>query len=232
RGVRVIRVDDTGAPGDPYEDFLGTGSADPVESGLEDEEETISINYTSGTTGRPKGVMYTHRGAYMNAIGEILETGMTFGTRYLWTLPMFHCNGWCFPWAVTAVPGVHICLRRVDAGRLGDMLDTMGVTHYNGAPTVHIGVVNHPTAHRLDRSVTATVAGAPPSPTLLAKLKELNFRPVHVYGLTETYGPHTARGRPAEGDARPPDEQALPGARHGTREGAPDAVAAARGVRG
>src|SRR6266403_1615037 len=178
------------------------------EIGLEDEEETISINYTSGTTGRPKGVMYTHRGAYMNAIGEILETGMTFGTRYLWTLPMFHCNGWCFPWAVTAVAGVHICLRRVDPGRIWEMLDTMGVTHYNGAPTVHIGVVNHPTAHRLDRSVTATVAGAPPSPTLLAKLKELNFRPVHVYGLTETYGPHTVCGWHPEWDARPLDEQA------------------------
>src|SRR5438309_1589186 len=215
RGVRVIRVDDTGAPGDPYEDFLGTGSADPVASGLEDEEETISINYTSGTTGRPKGVMYTHRGAYMNAIGEILETGMTFGTRYLWTLPMFHCNGWCFPWAVTAVAGVHLCLRRVDPGRIWEMLDTMGVTHYNGAPTVHIGVVNHPTAHRLDRSVTATVAGAPPSPTLLAKLKELNFRPVHVYGLTETYGPHTVCGWHPEWDARPLDEQARLAARQG-----------------
>ena len=215
RGVRVIRVDDTGAPGDPYEDFLGTGSADPVESGLEDEEETISINYTSGTTGRPKGVMYTHRGAYMNAIGEILETGMTFGTRYLWTLPMFHCNGWCFPWAVTAVAGVHICLRKVDPGRIWEMLDTMGVTHYNGAPTVHIGVVNHPAAHRLDRSVTATVAGAPPSPTLLAKLKELNFRPVHVYGLTETYGPHTVCGWHPEWDARPLDEQARLAARQG-----------------
>jgi acyl-CoA synthetase (AMP-forming)/AMP-acid ligase II len=215
RGVRVIRVDDTGRPGDPYEDFLHTGSDDPVESWLEDEEETISINYTSGTTGRPKGVMYTYRGAYMNAIGEMLETGMTFGTRYLWTLPMFHCNGWCFPWAVTAVAGMHICLRRVEAGRIWEMLDTMGVTHYNGAPTVHIGVVNHPTAHRLDRTVTVTVAGAPPSPTLLAKMKELNLRPVHVYGLTETYGPHTVCGWHPEWDALPLDEQARLAARQG-----------------
>ncbi|MGH7384813.1 MAG: AMP-binding protein, partial [Candidatus Rokuibacteriota bacterium] len=102
-GVRVVRVDDTGAAGDPYEDFLAGGSPEPVESWLEDEEETISINYTSGTTGRPKGVMYAHRGAWMNAVGEIIETGMTFDTKYLWTLPMFHCNGWCFTWAVTAV---------------------------------------------------------------------------------------------------------------------------------
>src|SRR5205807_841776 len=198
-----------------FEHLLGTGSDEDPGPPLLDEEETIAIDYTSGTTGRPKGVMYTHRGAYMNAIGEILETGMTFGTRYLWTLPMFHCNGWCFPWAVTAVAGVHLCLRRVDPGRIWEMLDTMGVTHYNGAPTVHIGVVNHPTAHRLDRSVTATVAGAPPSPTLLAKLKELNFRPVHVSGLTETYGPHTVCGWHPEWDARPLDEQARLAARQG-----------------
>ena len=114
--LRVVRVDDTGAPGDPYEDFLAQGSTDPVPSCLEDEEETISINYTSGTTGRPKGVMYTYRGAYLNALGEVIETGMTFSTRYLWTLPMFHCNGWCFTWGVTSVAGTHVCLRRVDPG--------------------------------------------------------------------------------------------------------------------
>ncbi|MGH7368369.1 MAG: AMP-binding protein, partial [Candidatus Rokuibacteriota bacterium] len=94
KGVRVVRVDDTGAVGDPYEDFLAAGSPEAVESWLEDEEETISINYTSGTTGRPKGVMYSHRGVWVNAVGEMVETGMTFDTRYLWTLPMFHCNGW------------------------------------------------------------------------------------------------------------------------------------------
>ena len=104
---------------------------------------------------------------------------------------MFHCNGWCFTWGVTAVGGTHICLRRVEPGRIWELLESEGVTHYNGAPTVQIGVVNHPSAHRLARPVTVTVAGAPPSPTLLAKLRELNLRPVHVYGLTETYGPHT-----------------------------------------
>jgi fatty-acyl-CoA synthase len=163
--MRVVRVDDTGAAGDPYEDFLAKGKPEPVESWLEDEEETIAINYTSGTTGRPKGVMYSARGAYMNAIGELIESGMNFDTRYLWTLPMFHCNGWCFTWAVTAVGGTHICLRRVESGRIWDLLESESVTHYNGAPTVQIGVVNDPKARKLERSVTVTVAGAPVSST-------------------------------------------------------------------
>jgi fatty-acyl-CoA synthase len=214
-GLKIVRVDDTGAAGDPYEDFLSTGAPGPVESWLESEEEMLAINYTSGTTGRPKGVMYSHRGAYVNAIGEILETAMTWDTQYLWTLPMFHCNGWCFTWAVTAVGGTHHCLRKVDPGVVWDALDHAGITHYNGAPTVQIGVVNHPKAHRLTRQVTVTVAGAPPSPTLLARLKELNFRPVHVYGLTETYGPHTVCEWHAEWDALPPEEQARLAARQG-----------------
>jgi fatty-acyl-CoA synthase len=214
-GLRVIRIDDTGAPGDPYEDFLAAASPEPVETWLEDEDETIAINYTSGTTGRPKGVMYSHRGAYLNAIGEVLETGMTFDSRYLWTLPMFHCNGWCFTWGVTAMAAVNICLRRVDPGRVWELIDREGVTHYNGAPTVQIGIVNDPRAHRLDRPVTVTVAGAPPSPTLLARLRELNFRPVHVYGLTETYGPHTVCGWNPAWDALPADEQARLAARQG-----------------
>ena len=213
--LKVVRVDDTGAAGDPYEDFLAGGSPGPVDSWLEDEEETISINYTSGTTGRPKGVMYTYRGVYLNALGELIESGMGFDTRYLWTLPMFHCNGWCFTWGVTAVAGTHICLRRVEPGRIWELLDSERVTHYNGAPTVQIGVVNHPTAHRLEHPVTVTVAGAPPSPTLLARLKDLNFRPVHVYGLTETYGPHTVCEWHPEWDALPAEEQAQRAARQG-----------------
>jgi fatty-acyl-CoA synthase len=213
--LRIVRVDDTGAPGDPYEDFLAAGSPARGESSLADEEEPIAINYTSGTTGRPKGVIYSHRGAYLNAIGELIESGMSFDTRYLWTLPMFHCNGWCFTWAVTAVAGTHVCLRRVEPGRIWELLDTEGVTHYNGAPTVQIGVVNHPAAHRLERPVTVTVAGAPPSPTLLARLKELHLRPVHVYGLTETYGPHTVCEWQAEWDALPLEEQAQRAARQG-----------------
>jgi len=102
-GLRVVRIDDTGSPEDPYEQFLAAGSPEPLKSWLEDEEETISINYTSGTTGNPKGVMYTYRGAYLNALTEVIETGLNSDSVYLWTLPMFHCNGWCFTWAVTAV---------------------------------------------------------------------------------------------------------------------------------
>ena len=190
-GVTVIRCDDTGVPGDPYEEFLAGASPVRPASWLEHEEETISINYTSGTTGRPKGVQYTYRGAYLNALNEVIVAGLGNDSAYLWTLPMFHCNGWCFPWAVTAVAARHVTMRAVDPGLIWELIDGEGVTHYNGAPTVQLMVVNHPRAHRLERAVTAMVAAAPPSPTLLARMSELNFRIVHVYGLTETYGPIT-----------------------------------------
>ncbi|HTO13944.1 MAG TPA: acyl--CoA ligase family protein [Candidatus Binatia bacterium] len=214
-GLTVIRVDDTGAAGDPYEDFLAAQSAEPCEPWLADEMETLSINYTSGTTGRPKGVMIHHRGAYLNAMGEVIETGMTFASTYLWTLPMFHCNGWCFTWGVTAMSGTHVCLRRVDPSRIWDLIDAEGITHYCGAPTVQIGIVNDPKAHALARPVTCAVAGAPPSPTLLGRLKELGFRPVHVYGLTETYGPHTVCAWNGEWDRLPVEEMAQKAARQG-----------------
>ena len=190
-GVTVIRCTGTGGPADPYEQFLAGGSASRPPSWLEHEEETISINYTSGTTGRPKGVQYTYRGAYLNALGEVIHAGMSADSVYLWTLPMFHCNGWCFPWAVTAVAARHVTLRAVDPDLIWDLIDHEGVTHYNGAPTVQLMILNHPRAHRLDRPVTAMVAAAPPSPTLLGRMSELNLRVVHVYGLTETYGPIT-----------------------------------------
>ncbi|HVD88671.1 MAG TPA: AMP-binding protein, partial [Jatrophihabitantaceae bacterium] len=187
----VVRCDDTGAAGCPYEALLAGASPDDPAVPLADEEEPISINYTSGTTGRPKGVQYTHRGAYLNAMAECVVAGLSPESAYLWTLPMFHCNGWCFPWAVTAVAARHVTMRAVDPGLIWELIDGEGVTHYNGAPTVQLMVVNHPRAHRLERAVTAMVAAAPPSPTLLARMSELNFRIVHVYGLTETYGPIT-----------------------------------------
>jgi fatty-acyl-CoA synthase len=190
-GLTVIRCAGTGGPADPYEEFLAGGSPDRPATWLEHEEETISINYTSGTTGRPKGVQYTYRGAYLNALSEVIVAGMNADSVYLWTLPMFHCNGWCFPWAVTAAAARHVTLRAVDPQRVWELIDGEGVTHYNGAPTVQLMIINHPRAHRLDRPVTAMVAAAPPSPTLLARMSELNFRIVHVYGLTETYGPIT-----------------------------------------
>jgi fatty-acyl-CoA synthase len=190
-GVTVIRCADTGDAEDPYGQFLAGASPLLPESWLEDEEETISINYTSGTTGQPKGVQYTYRGAYLNALSEVIVAGMSPDSVYLWTLPMFHCNGWCFPWAVTAVAARHVALRAVDPDLVWQLIDAEGVTHYNGAPTVQLMIINHPKAHRLERPVTAMVAASPPSPTLLARMSELNFRIVHVYGLTETYGPIT-----------------------------------------
>jgi fatty-acyl-CoA synthase len=190
-GLTVVRCADTGTAEDPYEAFLAAASPAVPESWLEHEEETISVNYTSGTTGRPKGVQYTYRGAYLNALNEVIVAGLSADSVYLWTLPMFHCNGWCFPWAVTAVAARHVTMRTVDPERVWALIDDEGVTHYNGAPTVHLMIINHPRAHRVERQVTALVAAAPPSPTLLAAMRELNFRVVHVYGLTETYGPIT-----------------------------------------
>lgn len=215
---QVVRINDTGlssALDDPYEQFLAAGSPEPVTSWLEDEEETISINYTSGTTGNPKGVMYTYRGAYLNALAEVIETGLNSSSVYLWTLPMFHCNGWCFTWAVTAVGGTHVCLRKIDPGQVWTLFETEAVTHFNGAPTVQIFLVNHPNAHRLDRQITVTIAGAPPSPTLLGQMKGLNFRPIHVYGLTETYGPITVCAWHDEWNTLPEAEQARLLARQG-----------------
>jgi fatty-acyl-CoA synthase len=189
-GATVIGYDDRD-PDNRYEQFLSGASGELPDSWLEDEEETISINYTSGTTGQPKGVQYTYRGAYLNALSEVIVAGLSPQSVYLWTLPMFHCNGWCFPWAVTAVAATHVLLRAVDPDVVWKLIDREGVTHYNGAPTVQLMIINHPKAHRLEQPVTAMVAASPPSPTLLARLAELNFRIVHVYGLTETYGPIT-----------------------------------------
>ncbi len=204
----VVRVDDTGEPGDPYEDLLAGGSPEPLESMLADEEETIAIDYTSGTTGQPKGVMYSHRGAYLNAVSGALMAGLRPDSAFLWTLPMFHCNGWCFTWGVTAAGGRHVCLRRVEPGAVWDLLAREDVTHYNAAPTVQIAIANHDEIRPLEREVLTCIGGAPPSPTLLARLEELGIRAVHTYGLTETYGPATVC-EPQDGwDELPLDEQA------------------------
>jgi fatty-acyl-CoA synthase len=206
--VSVVRVDDTGAPDDPYESFLAEGSPEPLASVLEDENDAISINYTSGTTGTPKGAVYHHRGAYLNALGEVIETRMTPESVFLWTLPMFHCNGWCFTWAVTAVGGRHVCLRKVDPGRIWDLIEEQAVTHYNAAPTVQTSLIGHAKAHRLGREVISCVSGSPPSQELFAGLRQLGITPVHVYGATELYGPYMICEPQPEWSKLPLDEQA------------------------
>lgn len=214
-GIPVVRIADTGAPDDPYEAFLTAGVPEPVESWLEDEEEIITINYTSGTTGHPKGVMYAHRGAYLGAIAQVIEARLNSDSVYLWTLPMFHCNGWCYTWAVTVVGGTHICLRKFDLQLVWELLETEGVTQYNGAPTLNIMLINHPQAHRLKQPVTVVIGGAPPSPTLLAQMQALNLHPIHAYGLTETYGPIALCEWHSEWDELALNEQARLMARQG-----------------
>jgi fatty-acyl-CoA synthase len=213
-GLEVVGVGD-GSGGDRYEQLLRSGDRGGVPSQLVDEEEPIAIDYTSGTTGQPKGVVYTYRGAYLNALGEVIEAELGHGPVYLWTLPMFHCNGWCFPWAVTAAAGTHVCLRQVDPEEIWRLFREERVTHYCGSPTVHAALVNHPDAAALEHPVTALIAAAPPSPTLLARLEELNIRVVHVYGLTETYGPHTVCALPDDWDAMDSAQRARLLARQG-----------------
>jgi fatty-acyl-CoA synthase len=172
-----------------YSEFLARGTEEPLSWSVSDELAPIAVNYTSGTTGRPRGVIYTHRGAYLNCFGEIIHSRHDENSVYLWTLPMFHCSGWCTTWSLTAIGGTHVCLREVRGDAIWQQLREHGVTHLNAAPTVVSAVLNAPEAGPLTRPVLITTAGAPPSPTTIGHMEQMGFQIVHVYGLTETYGP-------------------------------------------
>jgi len=197
RKLLVIDIDDPLAEGGEllgemdYEALLAEGDPTYAWSMPADEWQAISLNYTSGTTGNPKGVVYHHRGACLNAIGNVTAWAMPHHPVYLWTLPMFHCNGWCFPWTVTAMAGTHVCLRRVEARAIFEAIAEHGVTHLCGAPIVMGMLVNAGKEDRLElpRKVRMMTAGAPPPAAILERMEDLGFEVIHVYGLTESYGP-------------------------------------------
>ena len=202
-----------------YEDFLRRGDAAFAWPMPGDEWDAISLNYTSGTTGRPKGVVYHHRGAQLLAVGNVLSAGMGKHPVYLWTLPMFHCNGWCFPWTVTAQAGTHVCLRAVRGNAMWDLMARESVTHMCGAPIIMATLLGTPDAEKkpLPRQVQFVVAGAPPPAAVLAAMKEAGFAVCHVYGLTECYGPSVVNEWNSDWDAQPAADQAALMSRQGVR---------------
>jgi fatty-acyl-CoA synthase len=195
--IQVIDIVDAQGPGGKrlgtadFEQFIADGDPGFDWKHPDDEWRAISLNYTSGTTGNPKGVVYHHRGAYLNALSNIIDWGMPRHAVYLWTLPMFHCNGWCFPWTMAANAGTNVCLRRVEAKPILDAIREHGVTHYCGAPIVHAMLINAPDEWKqgIRQKVSCLVAAAAPPASVIEGMQRMGFDITHVYGLTETYGP-------------------------------------------
>ncbi len=210
-GARLGEID--------YEALLAEGDPEWRGVPVAEEWQAIALNYTSGTTGNPKGVVYHHRGAYLNALGNALVWNMPHHPVYLWTLPMFHCNGWCFPWTITAVAGTHVCLRRVEAKAIFAAIADHGVDHFCGAPIVLNMLIHAAPEDRqpFPHTVKVMTAAAPPPPSTLQAMEAAGFRVTHVYGLTECYGPAVVCAWHEEWDALPPEEQAAKKARQGVR---------------
>jgi len=222
----VIDVDDIEYGGEgqrlgelDYEAFIGESTADFVRQYPQDEWDSIALNYTSGTTGNPKGVVYHHRGAYLNAVCNALVWNMPRHAVYLWALPMFHCNGWCFPWTLAAVSGTNVCLRKVDAALIFEKIRGHRVTHYCGAPIVHNLLINAPEELRkgIDHTVNCLVAGAAPPAAVIEGMEQMGFSLTHVYGLTETYGPAAVCSKHAAWDALELSQRAERNGRQGVR---------------
>lgn len=218
----VIDICDPNAPGDKigaldYEALLAEGDPDFAGVLPDDEWDAFSLNYTSGTTGRPKGVVYSHRGAYLNAVNNTITWAMPHFPVYLWTLPMFHCNGWCFPWTITLLAGTHVFLRAPRAGPIFDAIAEHGVTHLCGAPIIMSLIADAQPSETRDfaQTVEMMTAAAPPPASVITRIESRGFHITHVYGLTEVYGPAAVCAWKPSWDDLPPDERARKKARQG-----------------